>query len=472
MAGIVSFGAYVPYYRLSRDLIAAAWGGRSLGGERSVANRDEDSITMAVEAAVDCLRGMDRRKVDGLFFASTTSPYREKQSAALVATALDLRPDVVTADFANSLRAGTAALRSALDAVKAGSLGTVLVAAADCRLGAPNSPEEQAFGDGAAACLIGDPGAIAVEAGYSRMQEITDVWRTENDATVKTWEDRWVIEHGYAEGMAAAVTGLMQAMGLGPSDFARAVLYGPDARSHQGLARSLGFDPKAQLQDPLLATVGNTGAAHVLLMLTAALEKAQAGERLILASYGDGADAFSLRVETAIAQNGRRGASGYRASRQSLPTYQKYLAFRGLVATPAPELLVGSSATVMWRDAPSVLRLHGSRCRDCGQEQFPIQRVCYRCQSKDSYEEMRLSDRQGILFAYSLDNLGGQADEAPLVQSVVDFGQSGARVYTTMTDRDPGQVQVEMPVEMTFRRFREAAGFHNYFWKCRPLRGQ
>ncbi|MBI2919079.1 MAG: 3-hydroxy-3-methylglutaryl CoA synthase [Chloroflexi bacterium] len=472
MAGIVSFGAYIPYYRLGRDLIAAAWGGRSSGGERSVANRDEDSITMAVEAGVDCLRGMDRSQVDGLFFASTTAPYREKQSAALVATALDLRPDVVTSDFANSLRAGTAALRSALDAVKAGSLGTVLVVAADCRLGAPNSPEEQGFGDGAATCLIGAPGAIAVEASCSRMQEITDVWRTESDATVKTWEDRWVIEHGYTEGVSAAVSGLLQATGLGPSAFARAVLYGPDARSHQGLARGLGFDPRAQLQDPLLTTVGNTGAAHALLLLAAALEKAQAGQRLLLASYGDGADAFSLRAEAAIPQNGRRGVSGYLASRQSLPTYQKYLAFRGLVATPAAELLVGSSATVMWRDAPSVLRLHGSRCRRCGQEQFPIQRVCYGCQSKDDYEEIRLSDRQGVLFAYSLDNLGGQADEAPLVQSVVDFGHNGARVYTTMTDRDPGQVQAEMPVEMTFRRFREAAGFHNYFWKCRPLRGQ
>ncbi len=76
MAGIVSYGAYLPYFRLTRDTMAKAWGSRSSGGERTVANHDEDSLTMAMEAATDCLRGRDRSKIDGLFFASTTSPYK------------------------------------------------------------------------------------------------------------------------------------------------------------------------------------------------------------------------------------------------------------------------------------------------------------------------------------------------------------------------------------------------------------
>lgn len=129
MAGIVSYGAYIPFYRLSRDEIARAWGGGSAGGGKAVAGHDEDTITMAVDAAVDCLGNIDRKSIDGLYFASTSAPYTEKQSAALMACALDLRRDTLTIDFANSLRSGTMALTAALDAVAAGSARRVLVIA-------------------------------------------------------------------------------------------------------------------------------------------------------------------------------------------------------------------------------------------------------------------------------------------------------------------------------------------------------
>jgi hypothetical protein len=45
MADIISYGAYIPLWRLARDAIAAAWGSGSIRGERSVANNDEDTIT-------------------------------------------------------------------------------------------------------------------------------------------------------------------------------------------------------------------------------------------------------------------------------------------------------------------------------------------------------------------------------------------------------------------------------------------
>ena len=135
MAGIISYGAYIPLWRLSRDTIAEAWQSASTGGERSVANNDEDTITMASEAAIDCLAGLEREKVDGLYFASTTPPYKEKECSTLAAMAADLRPDIITADFGNSLRAATAAFRAALDAVVSGSASQVLVTASDCRIG-------------------------------------------------------------------------------------------------------------------------------------------------------------------------------------------------------------------------------------------------------------------------------------------------------------------------------------------------
>jgi 3-hydroxy-3-methylglutaryl CoA synthase len=120
MAKIASFGAYIPLYRLSRQEMANAWGVPAVPGERAVANADEDSLTMAVAAGSDCLAGMDPSSIDGVFFATTTAPYNEKQCAGVIAAALDLRTDINTADFTGSLRAATTALRAAADAVDSG----------------------------------------------------------------------------------------------------------------------------------------------------------------------------------------------------------------------------------------------------------------------------------------------------------------------------------------------------------------
>src|SRR5437763_10939763 len=175
MLGITSYGAYVPMLRL--PLAAIGGGGAKPGGpEKAVANWDEDAVTMAVAAAIDCLRGVDRASVDGVLFASTSYPLKEKQGAALVARALDLRRDVLTADIGDSLRAGTTALRSALDAVKAGSAKRVLVVASDARMAAPRSAMEASLGDGAAAFLVGDADVAAdVRAHHTVADEIIDV---------------------------------------------------------------------------------------------------------------------------------------------------------------------------------------------------------------------------------------------------------------------------------------------------------
>jgi 3-hydroxy-3-methylglutaryl CoA synthase len=178
-------------------MIAQVWGGKGGKGERAVANFDEDSITMAVEAGRQCLKGMDKSFVSGLFFASSTPPYKEKQSASIIAAALDLREDIFTADITDSLRSGTIALKAALDMVKSGSARSALVTAADCRLAAPNSSIEPFFGDGAAAFLVGeDKVAVEVEGSYYLASEFLDFWRLENDKSVRTWEDRFMREEG------------------------------------------------------------------------------------------------------------------------------------------------------------------------------------------------------------------------------------------------------------------------------------
>lgn len=469
MIGIKSFGAYVPVYRMPATEIARAWGGRGKG-ERAVANYDEDSITMSVEAAIDCFGDIDRKKVDALYFASTTPPYDEKLSASIVAAATDLRTDISTLDIAGTLRAGTTAIRAAMDAIKAGSAKNVLVTAADSRLAPPASEFEPVFGDGSAAFIISDQDvAVAIEDYYTLSSDFIDVWKRAEDPYIRTWEDRFILQHGYSEKMGQAVAGLLKKTGLSAADFARVVYYAPDERSHQRMAKQLKLNPE-QVQNPMFGVLGNTGAAFAPMMLVAALEQAKPGDRILWASYGDGADAFVLKVTDAIKKiKGRRGIAKHLESKMQIPNYEKYVRFRNLMQGEAdrrPQYI--SSLPMMWRDRTQVMPLHGCRCNNCGNIQFPIQRVCAYCQAKDDYVEVPLADKQATVFTFSMDERAVEVDP-PRVWTISDF-DDGGRIYITMTDRDTSQVQIGLRVEMTFRKIHEGAGLHNYFWKCRPIR--
>ena len=177
-AGILSYGAYIPFYRISRAEMGKAWGIPSLPGERAVANRDEDSLTMAIEAGLEALVGIDPASVDAVFFCSTTPPYAEKQCASIAALALDLRPEVYTADFTGTTRAATVALRAALDAVESGSARRVLVIAGDSRPGEPQTTWEQLLGDAGAAVLVDADAPRRITAGlvaYLAQHGFTDI---------------------------------------------------------------------------------------------------------------------------------------------------------------------------------------------------------------------------------------------------------------------------------------------------------
>ena len=470
MVGITSYGAYVPLLRLDRKVI----GGR---GEKAICNFDEDSLTMAVAAVIDCLNGVDRETVEGLYLATTTSPYKEHLGATLIATAADLRRNIYTADFANSLRAGTTALKAAIDAVQAGSAKKVMVVASDSRLGTPGSPLEQNFGDGAGALLIGDTDvAASVEASYSVYDEIMDVWRHDRDTYVRSWEDRFATTMGYLPVVREAVSGLMKKYNYKSSDFSKVVFYTPDARRAAEVARVLGFDAKTQLQNPLFEVMGNTGTAFPLMLLVAALEEAKAGDLILLASYGNGSDAFAFRVDKQIEKiRDRRGMKGHLASKRVMTDYVKYLRWRGIVPLDRiPGPIAAYSAVAARRERDATISLRGVKCKVCGTVQYPPQRVCTKCHTKDQFEPYKMSDKKGKIFTYVLDYVTPSV-ESPIATTEVDF-EGGGRIQGYMTEVDVDQIKVGLPVEMTFRRYplweeiglRE--GVYIYFWNSRPPR--
>jgi 3-hydroxy-3-methylglutaryl CoA synthase len=470
MTGITRFGAYIPFYRLAHREIARAWGGRSADGERAVANVDEDSITMAVEAVRD-LKSNGRGDIDGLIFASTTSPYAEKQASSLIATAADLRHDIRTADSANSLRSATTAILTALDTVRAGSASRVVVVAADTRLAPPRSANERSFGDAASAIEVGSDRVIArFIAGHSTVDEMTDTWRRSGDQFVAGWEERFSVTQGYQRVVRQTVSELFERSQTGPSEISKAIFYAPDPGSLAAVAKSLGLRAE-QIPDHLFSAVGNTGTAMPGLVLSSVLETASAGEKLLVAGYGSGCDALLFEVTEEIEEAkslARRGVSGHLASKSYLD-YERYARFRELIETEsARRQSPSASAPLILRRRDEIYRFYGYRCLDCDKVQYPRQRVCINCRSRDNFESVPLADRRAELFTYTIDYLNADLDP-PTVASVIDF-EGGGRAYLTMTDRNPAEVKIGQSLELTFRRVYEAEGFTNYYWKCRPLR--
>jgi 3-hydroxy-3-methylglutaryl CoA synthase len=459
-------------YRLNREEIGRFWRTKGFGGEKAVAGYDEDTVTMAVAAAQDCM-GRSDKKIRGLYFASTTAPYKEKQSAAIIASVIDLDRRCATADFSNSLRAGTTALKSALDAVKSGSADQVLVTASDYRTGAPKGRFEQLLGDGAAALAIGSNELIVdIEGCYSIFNEFTDVWRTDADSFLRSGEGRFIDDVGYLPTMQEAISKLMKTYSLSPGDFSKIVFSASDNRQHADLSKKLGFEA-SQVQDPLFSLIGNTGTAGALIMLIGALEEANPGDRILFVNYGDGSDAFILRATQAIAGIQTKPMMKDRLARKRSIDYGTYLNWRDLIPLEGSNLPERGEPSLAsrWRERRVIASLSGVKCRKCGTPQIhPIGqtvRVCIVCQSKDEFDDYKFSDKKGTLFTYSIDHLQ-PTKNPPGLNGVVDF-DGGGRLICELTDYELNQVKIGMPVEMTFRKLSQGKGIINYFWKAMPV---
>ena len=467
--GITAFGAYLPYMRLKRETIGAAWERRGLKGERCVANNDEDAVTMAVAAARTCLPVMEPDSIEALYFASVTAPYAEKSHATLAATACNLSTDVFTADFGSTPRAGTSALKAALDAVSCG-MKAALVTAADCPLAFPKSDQEQLFGDAGAAVAVGGENVVAELTAFASVNtEIIDMWRNYGERFVNVGEERFISDKGYKTAMTAACQKVLAKAGLQSSDIAKAVFATPGLKDDKGVAKKLGLTEE-QAADNYMLEIGNCYSAQPLLLLCGALETAKPGDRLLVAGYGNGADAFIFTVTDAIAGYPRGRFAAQLRNKKYIGSYIRYLSFRGLTETkPGEPFRTFPSNSATWRDQKSILRGVGHKCKACGVTTFPGHRICPGCMAKDQNEQVHMTDRKTSIFTYSIDNLAGRGDDPVVVQTVAEDAE-GTRFYMLMTDFEESEIKVGLELEFTFRMVYEGGNFRNYYWKCRPAR--
>src|SRR5471032_3321987 len=286
MVGIVAYGAYVPRLRLNRQDVydAKKRFAAGLSGLAkvylSMANWDEYSITMAVEASRDCLTSHKAEDVRNIYFASTTHPFKDRQNAGVIGTALNIEQNLAAADIGGSQKAGTSALIAGLNASKDGAPS--LVAAADKRLAKVASSQEMNYGDGAAALLCGTENVIAKLVGHhSVSMDFVDHFRGDETDFDYGWEERWIRDEGYSKIVPPAVKAALVACKLKGTDVTHFIMPSLMPAVPKQMAKICGVAEGA-VRDLLGATLGDTGSAHALVMLVDALETAKAGDKVMV----------------------------------------------------------------------------------------------------------------------------------------------------------------------------------------------
>lgn len=469
----MSYGAYLPYWRLQRGEITAALGAGGGKGTRTVASYDEDTTSMGVEAARIALRQAPADAVPSDVLLATTAPaYADKTNASTIHAALALPSHVGAYDVVGAVRSNVATC------TLAGRTGGLAVLS-DVRTGRPGSADESAGGDGAVALLFGDgPGVLAETIGGATASgEFLDRWRLPGEPSARQWEERFG-EYAYAPLVDEAVAAALKSAQLDAGTIDHAIVTGLHTRAVKAAARSAGFRPDAFVDD-LTSTVGNTGTAHSALLLADVLDRAAPGETIAVVQLADGVDVWLLRTTNVLAtyERDRTVAEAIAVTRDDL-SYAQFLTWRGFLDREPPRRPEPDRPA-----APPSLRSDawkygfiGSR-DETGFVHLPPSRVSMGSGEIDQMEPVRMAGVPATIATFTIDRLAFSLSP-PVVSAVIDFDAVGGeadgstksgRFQCELTDVDPTTVAIGDRVEMTFRRLYTSGGVHNYFWKARPL---
>ena len=479
--GILAAGAYLPNLRLDRATVAAShrWmapGLKSLArGTRSMANWDEDALTMAVEAGRAVISALAARKPAGsgsdfqrIALASTTLPFADRLNAGVVRSALGLPAAIQASDSGGCLRAATTEL---LRTLQAGQCQTSLIIGSDQRKAKPASTAELLYGDGAAALIVGVGKPVAVLRGAaSESHDFIASFRETGQDSDYSWEERWVRDEGFGKLIPPVVKAALAAAGCTAADIDHFVMPAALPRINQVVAKKLGIRVEA-VADPLFEACGDTGAAHPLLMLAATLAVATPGQKILLLGFGSGCDALVLETTEWQVPDPARLAWLHGGRKET--NYFKFLSFSGeleLAWGMRAEMDNKTALSALWRNETMVHGFTAGRCSCCGTVQFPSARVCVNpaCVQIDTQQPHRLADEAATIRSYTCDWLSYK--QCPPFQfGHVEFA-SGARVLMEFTDTAPEDLAVGNPLAMVFRikEIDALRNFRRYFWKATP----
>jgi len=336
--GILGYGAYIPQYRLPAKEVARVWTGGGGGlpiKEKAVAGQDEDVITMSIEAARNALARarIDPTEIRAVWVGSESHPYAVKPTSTIVAEAIGATPHTQAADWEFACKAGTEALQAAIGFVGSGMAHYALAIGMDIAQGRPGDALEYTAAAGGAAYLLGpaEEGLAVFEGSYSYSTDTPDFWRRADEKYPEHGE-RFTGEPAYFKHILEAAEAIMAELGSTPADYRHVVFHQPNSKFPQRVGKQLGFKPEQIQAGLLVPVIGNVYAGSALVGLTAVLDVAQPGDRILLVSYGSGAgsDAFSLRVNERLAvRQGLANKTQEYISRRVEIDYATYARFRG-----------------------------------------------------------------------------------------------------------------------------------------------
>jgi len=335
--GIVGYGAYVPRFRLPAKEVARVWSDGSGGlpiKEKAVAGLDEDTITMSIEAARNALAraAIDPQEIRAVWVGSESHPYAVKPSSTIVGEAIGATPSIQAADLEFACKAGSEAVVMGMGLVGSGMGQYALAIGMDTAQGRPGDALEYTAASGGAAFIVGpaEESLAVYEATLSHVTDTPDFWRRAY-AHYPSHGHRFTGEPAYFEHVTSAGRRLMDEMGATPADYTYAVFHQPNTKFPQRAAEILGFTPEQIKTGLLVPVIGNTYAGSSLIGLTAILDEAQPGDRILMVSFGSGAgsDAFSIRVTDQINERRARAplTKDYIARRVEVD-YATYARFR------------------------------------------------------------------------------------------------------------------------------------------------
>lgn len=479
-AGILAFGAYIPRKRLQRSAIYAAhaWFAPGLAGsakgERAIGDWDEDSITMAVEAARDALTDMDRTTLGSLGLASTTLPFIDRLNSGIVKEALNLPDAVAALDMTGSQRAGTSSLIQALQAAAAGGRPHLCLAS-EMRKARPASEAELVNGDGAAGLLVGTGEPIARFLGsFSVTADFVDHYRAADMTFDYGWESRWIRDEGYINLAGNAIRDGLKKLEVAPGAIDRFLVPISARGVPDALAKKAGVKPEA-VAAGLGQKMGDAGVAQPLLMLVAALEHARPGEKILLVGFGQGVDLLLFETTDALSRlPSRKGVKGALARGISDENYLRWLFHRGLLDLERgmrAEADDKQPATTLWRQRKAVFGLVGGRCTTSGTIQFPRTDISVSPNNRavHTQEDYPFAERKARIVTFTADNLT-YSPNPPAYYGMIDF-EGGGRMTVEFADIQGQEVEVGREMRMVFRIKSTDAirHFNKYFWKAAPV---
>ena len=475
MFGITAYGAYVPRARLNKKSIAEAnaWFDASLNtlakGERAICNWDEDTITMAVEAANNCLVSKTGIELNSLYLASTTFPFLDRQNSVLVSEALNLDRGIRTMDIGASQRAGTSSLISLLESK---SKNSSLLIASEHRRSKAGSRAEMLWGDGAASLLIGSDKVIAECLGIETYAiDFVDHYRGDDSDYDYDWEERWIRDEGFLKTVPKAVNNLLDSAKVNAADIKHFILPSDQSRTPGALAKNLGIDQGA-IVDNQIANVGVAGVAQPILLLTKALEAALPGEYILLVGFGQGCDAILFRATDEIVHyKPFIGIEAAIKNRREELNYNKFLSFNNLVEKDIGKRGEVDKQTYLSgynRRKDLLTGFIGGKCRECGTVQIPREKYCVNpeCNMLDSQDDYPFSDKKGTVATWTADRLTFDWNP-PAYFGMVQF-EGGGKIMMDFTEVEEGTIDTGTKVSVHFRirQFDTVRGFKKYFWKA------